>query len=103
MAEQRKEYQRVSRPYLGLNGTASLWVGSDHLIQVTNRFGWERYRRWFYQDIQALVARRTATRLIWNVVVGLSGIFIAMAAGLLAANWSSAPGDRTGTMTLAVL
>ena len=101
MADQRTGYQRLSRPYFGLNGTASLWAGSDHLIQVTNAIGVERYRRWFYRDIQALVARRTSTRLIWNMVVGLGGLGVGMGALLTRAAPSNAAGDRVGMIIFA--
>src|SRR6186997_2639909 len=95
------EYRRVSRPHFGLNGTSSVWQGTDHLLQVSNAFGWERYRRWFYRDIQALIARRNATRLVWNLVVGLGGLFVALGAVLVMATANSSPGDRTGFIVLA--
>jgi hypothetical protein len=93
MGDRRLVYERLSRPHFGLNGTASLWLGSDHLIQVSNTFGWERYRRWFFRDIQAVIARRNSSRFIWNVVVGVGGFFIGLGAAVLIIT-SATSGDR---------
>ena len=96
------EYRRLSRPHFGLNGTSSIWLGGDHLMQVSNAFGWERYRRWFYRDIQALIARQNSTRLVWNLVVGVGGLIVALGSILvmMSAATSSA-GDRTGLWVVA--
>jgi hypothetical protein len=101
MAVEGTVYQRLSRSHFGLNGTASLWLGSDHLLQVSNQFGWEQYRRWFYRDIQALIARRNVTRLVWNLVVGLGGLFIGFGAILVLAAPSTSSGGRNGLIVLA--
>jgi hypothetical protein len=96
------EYRRLSRPHFGLNGTASIWLGGDHIMQVSTMFGWEKYRRWFYRDIQALIARRNATRLIWYLIVGLGGVFIAAGALLsMSAGASSSSSDRAGLFVIA--
>jgi len=102
MAEQLPNYQRLSRPYFGLNGTASLWLGPDHLLQVTNAFGWERYRRWYFRDIQALIARRNVTRLVWNIVLGGGGIFVTLAAMLVLADTTTGA-ERVATVVVGIL
>src|SRR3954468_18532453 len=103
MASEPSRYPRLSRPYLGLNGAASLWVGDDHLLQVTGRAGWEQYRRWFFRDIQALIARQTAVRLIWNIVVGLGGWVIAFGAVLVGNTTSTSTGERTALIVIAAI
>lgn len=73
-------YIRLATSRLGLAGTGSLWLGPDHLLFVSNAFGVERYRRFFFKDIQAIVARRSARRLILNLIVGGCGLVIALGA-----------------------
>jgi hypothetical protein len=76
-------------------------MGADHLLQVSNQLGWEQYRRWFYRDIQAMIARRNVTRLVWNLVVGLGGLFIGFGAILVLAAPTSSTGERTGLIVVA--
>jgi len=58
-----------------------IWQGLDHLLLVQSFFGIEQYRRFYFRDIEAVIIRRTATRLIWNVVIGVIGLmFLAIAA-----------------------
>lgn len=80
MADNLPAYTRLTTGRFGLAGTGTLWLGPDHLLLVSNAFGVERYRRWFFKDIQALIARRNARRLVWNLVVGGSGLLIAAGA-----------------------
>ena len=80
MPDTTPAYTRLATARFGLAGMGSLWLGPDHLLQVSNSFGVEHYRRWFFKDIQTLVARRTARRLIWNLIVGGGGVFVAAAA-----------------------
>ena len=47
-------------------GEYRLWLGDDHLLQVQVRMGSEAYRRYHFNDIQAVVARKTATGKIYN-------------------------------------
>ena len=103
MASEPPEYRCVSRSHFGLNGTASLWLGDDHLLQVTNQAGWEHYRRWFFRDIQALIARRNAARLILNFIVGLGGLFIGFGAILVLSAPSTTPAERTGLIIVATI
>lgn len=68
-------------PYTKLPGTGhqlgsytKLYRGEDHLLQVTSVTFSERYKRFYFRDIQALTVVRTAAWLIW---AGLAG-FIAL-------------------------
>ena len=70
MSATKQPYERLTRPRLGLNGMGSLWLGSDHLLLVTNTLAVERYRRWYFPDLQALVMRKNAARMIWNIILG---------------------------------
>ena len=96
MAEKPKAYERVSRSRFFLNGIGSLWLGKDHLLQVTNTFAVEEYRRWYLREIQSFVLRRTSGRMIWNIVLGVIALlfFVIAGAAIFAAIEASAGDDR---------
>jgi len=86
VARGQRPYQKLpGRPSLTLIGTASLWLGPDHVLSVRNLHFVEEYRRFDYGDIQALLLRRTHRRGIWAAVLGgLTALFAF-------ATWSMAP------------
>lgn len=60
-----------SNPYRKLPGSGGsvlqrhrLWLGADHVLSVASSAIGERYRRFYFADIQAVVWRPTATRWI---------------------------------------
>jgi hypothetical protein len=61
-----------------LLGRQSLWLGPDHLLLVMNAFSVENYRRWYFKDIQALIASRSNRRLIGNLVAAAIGLLCAI-------------------------
>ena len=76
MAE--KQYRRLTRPHRRRSGfvavtyvRSSLWLGNDHLLQVDSNGYVETYKRFYFQDIQALTLRLTQRRLIWNWALGV--------------------------------
>lgn len=74
-------YRKLPGRAAGLLGYTRLWLAEDHLLSVTSTFGVERYRRYALRDIEALVIRRTARRLIWNSIFGgIGGVGAAIAA-----------------------
>ena len=65
------------------SGSSVLWLGDDHLLQVNRAHYTERYKRFSYGDIQALLLRETPRGLIYSFVLaalgagfGLSGFAI---------------------------
>lgn len=79
MLSQDPQFRKIKIKSRGVGGSATYWLGPDHLLIVTQDGYNERYRRIYYRDIQAVVIRRTST-WIWITVV-LIGILIVM--GLL--------------------
>jgi hypothetical protein len=75
-------YQRLTRNHarsvFGITSVdrCSLWLGSDHLLSVETSGFTERYKRFYFRDIQALVLRRTKVWEYTNLACGI-------AAGLL--------------------
>ncbi len=52
--------------------TCRLWLGDDHLLQVESAGGYsENYKRFYFQDIQAVYMQKTRTWLVYNVILGL--------------------------------
>jgi hypothetical protein len=86
MARKKKTYRRLpgniwTRKYRFFNyERSSLWAGPDHVLHVQSTSFTEKYKRFYFEDIQAIVISRTATRRNANLVLGtVAGIFAALA------------------------
>ena len=73
-------YQRLPGVAATLTHYYSLYLGPTYLLQVAST-GWsERYRRFYFQDIRAIVLRRTnAAGAVNAVLAGLALPFLALA------------------------
>ena len=69
MAEAPLVYRRLPGRSGGFSGSSSLWQGPDHLLLVNSSVIGERYRRFFFADIQAIIMRQTARRFVINVIL----------------------------------
>jgi len=57
-------------------GHHTLWQGSDHLLQIYSRMGVEDYKRFYFDDVQAIITRKTGVGKIQNIIIGaLAGLF----------------------------
>ncbi|HUN56049.1 MAG TPA: hypothetical protein VMU29_12935 [Smithella sp.] len=45
-----------------------LWLGKDHLLCIYYTGATEDYKRFYYEDIQAIMIRKTIRFLVWNIV-----------------------------------
>ncbi|MEW6303186.1 MAG: hypothetical protein AB1705_06935, partial [Verrucomicrobiota bacterium] len=79
-------YHRVPGKGTDFTGVSTLWLGEDHLLVVEVSGFTERYKRFSYRDIQAIVLRPTVTGRAINVVLGV----LAALCLLFAANTSDA-------------
>jgi len=68
------DYRRLKVGGTGAFGSASYWVGPDHLLVVVMSGYVENYRRFMYSDIQALIVRKT--RL--HYLLGFAAAFVAI-------------------------
>jgi hypothetical protein len=77
MAAKTSTYQRLPGKKKGfLIGYHTLWQGADHLLQIYSRLGAEDYKRYYFDDIQAIITRKTGSGRIQNIVIGtLFGLF----------------------------
>jgi hypothetical protein len=77
MAGETSRYRRLPGKKKGfLVGYHTLWQGSDHLLQIYSRLGVEDYKRFYFNDIQAIITRKTAAGKIQNFILGaLTGLF----------------------------
>ena len=77
MSTEKYSYKRLPGKKKGfLIGYHTLWQGEDHLLQIYSRLGVEDYKRFYFDDIQAIVTRKTGTCRIQNIVIGaLAGLF----------------------------
>ena len=67
-------------------GRGKLWLGEDHLLEVSSLFVVESYRRFFFREIKAFTVRRTNARFIWAMVQGGVGLLLTLVAAGFA--WS---------------
>jgi len=71
MASKVKEYQKLPGVKKGfLVGKYSLWQGRGHLLYIFSRFGAEDYKRFYFNDIQAIITRKTILGKIQNIIMG---------------------------------
>jgi hypothetical protein len=75
-------YKRLPGKKKGfIMGQHTLWRGRDHLLQIYARWGTEDYKRYYFNDIQAIITRKTDIGKIQNFVTGaLAGLFSLFAA-----------------------
>ena len=99
MASER-EYYRLPGRSVGFS-RRSLWIGSDHLLSITNRGYSEDYKRFYYRDIRALLVRKTLAYVAGNSILGaLAGIFVLLhVLGFTVWNWEEAPHIGVGFWT----
>ncbi len=56
---------------VGSESRSSLWLGADHLLVVETNGYTEKYKRFYFRDIQALDFRKTQRWHIWTLVLSL--------------------------------
>jgi hypothetical protein len=64
-------YQKLPGSGFTWGGPSRVWLGGDHVLLVITRGYVEVYRRFFLNDIHALIVQRTHTGKIWSAVWGV--------------------------------
>ena len=76
-------YKRLPGVGHQVGSYTKLYRGPDHLLQVSSVTFSERYKRFFFRDIQAFVVMRTSGWIIWFIVnIGISLLFTAISVGV---------------------
>ena len=89
MNGKKSAYRRLPGKKKGfLVGYHTLWLGSDHLLQIYSRLGIEDYKRFYFNDIQAIITRKTAAGKIQNSVLGALAGLSALLAVMAGGGWS---------------
>lgn len=70
------EYRKLSGRAGSLLAYHQIWKGSDHLLMVKEVGCVEEYKRLYFNDIQAFVVVRSATYLLWTILLPVLLILI---------------------------
>ena len=90
MAKKEKEYHKLPGTKKGfLIGRYTLWQGVDHLLHVYSRVGLEDYKRFYFNDIQAIITRKTIAGKVQNIVLGFLLLVFTLPAILNDGVWSA--------------
>ena len=81
--KQDNPYKRLPGRYRSSTGQRTLWLGADHLLAVDRVYFEERYRRFYFDDVQALVVKST---IRWHVTTLILAVLTLV---LLAPGWIS--------------
>jgi hypothetical protein len=83
MASEPKTYRRLPGHGSSAFENMRLYLGADHLLQVSSSGFTESYRRFYFRDIQAIVLRKSALGKVWNAVwASVFGLLAAIASGI---------------------
>ena len=78
MWKKKKIYRRLPGRKKGIIGIYTLWQGPDHLLTIDSKRFSEDYKRFYFQDIQAIITQKTTTgkvlNSIWALLAGLFGL-----------------------------
>lgn len=87
MLKKDPNYRRLKLGGAGLLGVSTLWLARDHLLVVEVSGYVEKYRRFYFRDIQAVIVQNTNVRLGWTI--GLAVCLALSLLGLVSVKWDS--------------
>lgn len=67
--KQDPAYKRLKTSGLTLAGRTSYWLGPDHLLLVEVQSYTERYRRFRFDEIEAICGYKSARRILINIIL----------------------------------
>jgi hypothetical protein len=68
----RSPYRRLTWKRRNLTGYTQAWLGTDHLLLVNATNYTERYQRFFFSDIEAIVVTEMSSRIVQGVLALLA-------------------------------
>jgi len=84
MASLEPKYRRLTRARprarfsVISSDSSSLWLGPDHLLCIDSNIFSEKYKRFYFRDIQALTIRKTDGYKHWALALGAIGVCVAL-------------------------
>jgi hypothetical protein len=75
-------YIRLTPKKRAWTGASQAWLGSDHLLLVHSSRYVERYQRFAFSDIQAIVVTQTGRRAVWQSIVTVVCFSLALSSQL---------------------
>ena len=76
-------YQKLPGRGWTWTGPSRVWLSDDHMLLVLGRGFYESYRRFFLNDIQAILVCRTHTGKMWNTIWALGLLFFGSIAAVV--------------------
>lgn len=71
------QYTKASRRVGSVITYHQLWKGPDHFLLI-KEIGWiEEYKRFYFNDIQSITVRQTASYLVWALIHPVLALFVA--------------------------
>ena len=67
MIRNEKEYIRLPGGVFSLRTRARLYLGKDHILSLLSTGYTESYKRFYFKDIQAVVAQKSADGTMWGI------------------------------------
>ncbi|HTI97263.1 MAG TPA: hypothetical protein VL527_00060 [Dongiaceae bacterium] len=100
MLKRDPNYRRLRLSSWRLFRSVSFWLGPDHLLMVEVSGYAERYRRFFFRDIQAVLVQQSYRRfninLILSCLLGIIVVFTLIFGGM----GGTVPGDSASAGTI---
>ncbi len=89
MAKKERAYIKLPGVKKGfLLGRYTLWQGGNHLLHIYSRLGVEDYKRFYYADVQAIVARKTVIGKLQNAVLTCFAVLFGLPALGTTGGWA---------------
>jgi hypothetical protein len=74
MIRSEKEYIRLPGRAFSMRTRARLYMGKDHLLSVHNAGYTESYKRFYFKDIQAILAQKTTDGVTWSIAFAIGTV-----------------------------
>ena len=58
-------YRKMRASRNGIGSSSRIYLGEDHLLSVESNLSTEKYYRFYFSDIQAIIVRRTDRAALW--------------------------------------
>jgi hypothetical protein len=76
VADARPIYRKLPGRRRGFIFSASLWTGADHILSVRSARFQERYKRFYFRDIQAIVVTKVPRFVVSTWVVAAAALLL---------------------------